>query len=826
MTLHRKIWMFPVILILILVAFMNVDIPIALSSLPTNLIKGVVVEKDSSIGLSAVKVKLFSSKGQYATVTGAGGTFKLEVPTGSYDVEVTHPAYQDLSIAFKINSGQIQEVRWSLQRKANLDLGWYSTTGPESRDQYKTFSEDVNTVILYTSDWECGNDDIQEALKAMPDRIGVWLSLPYFFHIEAYHDCRTKGTFALTPNSHCGFTFEKSPTDDSPEYCATTYLAPLAKTLDRIEKFEGANKIRGWYLFDEPYYSYPPYRDMGWNANIIKEVTDFVRKNDPSGRPVIGVINDGYDDDPKLGSLQDWAAIPEYLGYDYYPKWKKTKPCENVEPFTPLDAYEKTRDNINTLVKNKGGASSYYVAQGQGCKWDFGRATPTLQEIRWHAWTGILRGIGGIVYWWYPKSDEDIGRDGNSIRTSVHQVFREIRQIDIGSILYLGEASQAYSHNAGTGTLDIAYRRYKDHWYLTVVNGPDQDRDVTFTLNVGQSPLSNIVTDLIENRQIKLEGSGPVSLTDYLPKGAVRVYRLFDPTNKLGENLLQAGSDDWQTYGFKDQEAAARMDGSYSAYIDRAKATGKFFGVYQDHIPIKPDTEYRLSLRIKTEEVNRGYAAAAMGVWSDDPSRNHHSDFGYTSGTNGWVPKMKTWQSGFDETAMTVVLFGGPDFTGKAYFDHLFLEEVYPKNPGFERGLHYWESYGDGSTYEAVAGGVEGSHSAKIFREDATGRYFGLAQRNIPCEPNTTYQLTLWVKTEALRGQIGVGLGNWGTPNTHADFGYTGGNTNWKKISGTWTSRTDETSLSILLFGSTDFSGTAYFDDIVLQKVGSSAPSK
>jgi hypothetical protein len=683
MTLHRKIWMFPVILILILVAFMNVDIPIALSSLPTGLIKGVVVEKDSSIGLSAVKVKLFSSKGQYATVTGAGGTFKLEVPTGSYDVEVTHPAYQDLSIAVKINSGQIQEVRWSLQRKANLDLGWYSTTGPESRDQYKPFSEDVNTVILYTSDWECGNDDIQEALKAMPDRIGVWLSLPYFFHIEAYHDCRTKGTFALTPNSHCGFTFEKSPTDDSPEYCATTYLAPLAKTLDRIEKFEGANKIRGWYLFDEPYYSYPPYRDIGWNASIIKEVTDFVRKNDPSGRPVIGVINDGYDDDAKLGSLQDWAAIPEYLGYDYYPKFKKTKPCENVEPFTPLDAYEKTRDNINTLVKNKGGASSYYVAQGQGCKWDFGRATPTLQEIRWHAWTGILRGIGGIVYWWYPKSDEDIGRDGNSIRTSVHQVFREINDLDIASILYRGQASQSYQHDAKPGRLDIAYRYFNGHWYLIAVNAPDQERRVKFTLSTSPNSSYRMATELIDNYQIGLKQvNGKMVLSDYLSKGEVRVYRLFDPPVKSGDNF------------------------------------------------------------------------------------------------------------------------------------------------GFEKGLQYWESYGDGSTYEAVAGGVEGSHSAKIFREDATGRYFGLAQRNIPCEPNTTYQLTLWVKTEALRGQIGVGLGNWGTPNTHADFGYTGGNTDWKKISGTWTSRTDETSLSILLFGLTDFSGTAYFDDIVLQKVGSSAQSK
>jgi hypothetical protein len=80
--------------------------------------------------------------------------------------------------------------------------------------------------------------------------------------------------------------------------------------------------------------------------------------------------------------------------------------------------------------------------------------------------------------------------------------------------------------------------------------------------------------------------------------------------------------------------------------------------------------------------------------------------------------------------------------------------------------------------------------------------------------------LTLWLKTESDSGHAAAALGNWGSPNTHKEFGFTGEYTDWKEISGTWTSRWDETSFDIVLYGSTDFSGYAYFDNLVLEKVG------
>jgi hypothetical protein len=142
-----------------------------------------------------------------------------------------------------------------------------------------------------------------------------------------------------------------------------------------------------------------------------------------------------------------------------------------------------------------------------------------------------------------------------------------------------------------------------------------------------------------------------------------------------------------------------------------------------------------------------------------------------------------------------------------------------PRNPGFEDGLTLWESYGDGVTH-VVKQGLDGSYAVRLSRDRATGNYFGLAQRKIPCEPNTIYRLTLWLKTNARSGAAAAGLGNWGSPNTHQDFGWTGGTTEWKQVSGTWSSGENERTLDVVLYGTPDFSGEAFFDNLVLEKMG------
>jgi hypothetical protein len=78
---------------------------------------------------------------------------------------------------------------------------------------------------------------------------------------------------------------------------------------------------------------------------------------------------------------------------------------------------------------------------------------------------------------------------------------------------------------------------------------------------------------------------------------------------------------------------------------------------------------------VKTEGVS-GVVAAALGVWSPEPGANHHSDFGYLGGDTEWTRITGTWRSRPDERVIQVALFGDPDFSGRAFFDDLLLEEV------------------------------------------------------------------------------------------------------------------------------------------------------
>jgi hypothetical protein len=141
------------------------------------------------------------------------------------------------------------------------------------------------------------------------------------------------------------------------------------------------------------------------------------------------------------------------------------------------------------------------------------------------------------------------------------------------------------------------------------------------------------------------------------------------------ENML----DTWKTYGdgIKAVAVGTVHDGHYGAYIQRAAATGRYFGFYQQDIRVEPGTEYQLSVWVKTVAVG-GTVAAALGVWSSDPARNHHTDFGYVGGAGDWVKISGRWTSRPDETRLQVCLFGRPDFRGEAYFDGLVLQKVIP----------------------------------------------------------------------------------------------------------------------------------------------------
>jgi len=139
------------------------------------------------------------------------------------------------------------------------------------------------------------------------------------------------------------------------------------------------------------------------------------------------------------------------------------------------------------------------------------------------------------------------------------------------------------------------------------------------------------------------------------------------------------------------------------------------------------------------------------------------------------------------------------------------------RNAGFEqvRGdeIGYWTPYGTGDFGSSFSEHKEGDFSAHLSRSSGSG-YFGFRQGYIQVQPNTTYYLGVWVKTQASGGYVQAALGVWGEGNHHSDFGGVGGNSDWQFIWGSWTSGDSENRIEIRLYGSEDFVGEAWFDGV------------
>lgn len=226
----------------------------------------------------------------------------------------------------------------------------------------------------------------------------------------------------------------------------------------------------------------------------------------------------------------------------------------------------------------------------------------------------------------------------------------------------------AFFHYTGwTGNWNRQERRGKDPGWVREVTPPHSPYNI---LDPSGGPGDLSGPEPVERRILWWAGG----TTKHGPEGP---YKWDSAT--LKNPWFEYGLDSWKTYGggFVEATTEDAFKGDFSAYVQCDAATGNYFGLYQKDIRVEPETEYRLSLWVRTNATS-GSVAAALGVWSADPSRNHHTDFGFIGGTNDWVHISGTWQSRPDENKIQVVLFGRPDFVGEAYFDGLVLEEVIP----------------------------------------------------------------------------------------------------------------------------------------------------
>ena len=213
-----------------------------------------------------------------------------------------------------------------------------------------------------------------------------------------------------------------------------------------------------------------------------------------------------------------------------------------------------------------------------------------------------------------------------------------------------------------------------------------------------------------------------------------------------------------------------------------------------------------------SEILNGGYTLHADGTggefW-DDPhwvyTNEPYGPSNYDDATNYWF-RLKAYYALGTDTTWCAEISGAwtPGFSNTRF--------QAAQNPSFEQfsgsDIVYWESYGSG-TSDSSTQHIDGARSAHLSRTSAAGT-FGLYQRYIAVQPNTTYYLGVWVKTQGVTsGAAYASLGVWaeGVANHHTDFGAVSGNSDWTYISGSWTSNANEDRIEIKLYGYSEFVG-------------------
>ena len=147
---------------------------------------------------------------------------------------------------------------------------------------------------------------------------------------------------------------------------------------------------------------------------------------------------------------------------------------------------------------------------------------------------------------------------------------------------------------------------------------------------------------------------------------------------------------------------------------------------------------------------------------------------------------------------------------------HLSAHPFHRMNLTPTTGIHPWQPYGDGEDYLRDETGM------LLQRGAATKRFLGYQRHGLTIMPGTRYRLHCLVKTELQSGFVAAGLGEWsGEPETHHDFGLVSGAHDWQEISGEWSAPRESKTIAVVLYGSENFQGRAWFKDPVLEVCGS-----
>jgi hypothetical protein len=174
-----------------------------------------------------------------------------------------------------------------------------------------------------------------------------------------------------------------------------TRLPPDRDDLGRAETLVREHRrhpaLAAWYAFDEPELRHSPRRVNGWLGRL--------RALDPE-HPLLVVFSGSE-------RAHAFAGMGDILGLDYYPVGRQAPLSGALETIVPL------ADRLLAWTRTPR-RSAYFIVQSfswsdypshSGCRF------PTLPELRYLAYSPIVSGVDGLVFWTRYRTPEAKWRD-------------------------------------------------------------------------------------------------------------------------------------------------------------------------------------------------------------------------------------------------------------------------------------------------------------------------------------------------------------------------------------------------------------------------------
>jgi len=289
-----------------------------------------------------------------------------------------------------------------------------------------------------------------------------------------------------------------------------------------------------------------------------------------------------------------------------------------------------------------------------------------------------------------------------------------------------------------------------------------------------------------------------------------------ETANVLQNGNFESGTTNWTLGQPSSLDSSTKQEGLNSLKIEVSSINTN--SDYQS-VNLEPNTTYTLSGWIKTENVPGGGGGKGAQVYYYNPQSGSQY-IAAIEYTNDWKMYSKTFTTGAN-TANGLVVIKIKGGAGKAWFDNLILAkgDTVPvnvlQNGNFESGTTNW-TLGQPSSLDSSTK-QEGLNSLKI---EVSSINTNIDYQSVNLEPNTTYTLIAWIKTENVPGG-GGGKGAqvyYYNPESGGQYLPTVEYTkDWKMYSKTFTTgaNTANGKVSMRIKGG---AGKAWFDSLVLVK--------